>query len=67
MTVSAAVKFSSQEGVNSALSWHAVEFNYTKDALSIIVDYKHKQSKLFQMNVELGDKVMIGSGKGNNG
>ena len=31
------------------------------------MDYRNKQTKLFQMNIELGDKVIIGSGKGNNG
>lgn len=48
-------------------SWHAVELNYTKEELSVLVDYRNKQSKLFQMNLELGDKVIIGSGKGTAG
>ncbi|KAJ8683559.1 hypothetical protein QAD02_019351 [Eretmocerus hayati] len=49
------------------MSWHAVELNYTKEELSILLDYRNKQSKLFQMNLELGDRVIIGSGKGNIG
>ncbi|XP_008214115.1 uncharacterized protein LOC100115644 isoform X3 [Nasonia vitripennis] len=61
MTVTAAVKFPYNT------SWHAVELNYTKEELSILVDYKNKQSKLLQMNLELGDRVIIGSGKGNAG
>ncbi|XP_070161530.1 axotactin isoform X6 [Polyergus mexicanus] len=48
-------------------SWHAVELNYTKGELSILVDYKNKQSKLFALTFELGDKVIIGSGKNNAG
>lgn len=43
-------------------SWHAVELNYTKGELSILLDYKNKQSKLFALTFELGDKVIIGSG-----
>ncbi|KMR03921.1 contactin-associated 2 [Lasius niger] len=48
-------------------SWHAVELNYTKGELSILLDYKNKQSKLFALTFELGDKVIIGSGKSNAG
>ena len=48
-------------------SWHAVELNYTKGELSVLVDYRNKQSKLFSMTFELGDKVTIGSGRGNAG
>ncbi|XP_023314023.1 uncharacterized protein LOC106648034 isoform X2 [Trichogramma pretiosum] len=58
VTVSVAVKFPYNT------SWHAVELNYTREELSILVDYRNKQSKLFQMNLELGDRVIIGSGKG---
>ncbi|XP_011501704.1 PREDICTED: uncharacterized protein LOC105365286 [Ceratosolen solmsi marchali] len=61
VTVTVAVKFPANT------SWHAVELNYTKEQLSILVDYRNKQSKLFQMNLELGDRVIIGSGKGNAG
>lgn len=61
VTVTATVKFPYNT------SWHAVELNYTKEELSILVDYRNKQSKLFQMNLELGDRVIIGSGKGNAG
>lgn len=62
ITVSAAVKFPPYN-----TSWHAVELNYTKGELSILVDYRNKQSKLFAMAFELGDKVIIGSGKSNAG
>lgn len=48
-------------------SWHAVELNYTKGELSLQVDYRNKQNKLFAMRFELGDKVIIGSGKSNMG
>lgn len=49
-------------------SWHAVELNYTKGELNIVLDYKNKQSKHFgSMMFELGDKVIIGSGKSNAG
>ena len=48
-------------------SWHAVELNYTKGELSILVDYRNKQTKHFAMDFELGDKVIIGSGKSNTG
>ncbi|XP_054010522.1 axotactin isoform X1 [Hylaeus anthracinus] len=62
VTVSAAVKFPPYN-----TSWHAVELNYTKGELSVLVDYRNKQSKLFSMTFELGDKVIIGSGKSNAG
>lgn len=62
ITVSTAVKFPPYN-----TSWHAVELNYTKGELSILVDYRNKQSKLFSMTFELGDKVIIGSGKSNAG
>ncbi|XP_078037835.1 axotactin isoform X3 [Augochlora pura] len=62
ITVTAAVKFPPYN-----TSWHAVELNYTRGELSIVVDYRNKQSKLFAMTFELGDKVIIGSGKGNAG
>ncbi|XP_043284971.1 uncharacterized protein axo isoform X2 [Venturia canescens] len=62
ITVSAAVKFPPYN-----TSWHAVELNYTKGELSILVDYRNKQSKLFAMTFELGSKVIIGSGKSNAG
>ncbi|XP_014478319.1 PREDICTED: uncharacterized protein LOC106746323 isoform X4 [Dinoponera quadriceps] len=62
ITVSAAVKFPPYN-----TSWHAVELNYTKGELSILVDYRNKQSKLFDLTFELGDKVIIGSGKSNAG
>ncbi|XP_068991293.1 axotactin isoform X2 [Neodiprion pinetum] len=48
-------------------SWHAVELNYTKGELSLQVDYRNKKSKLFAMAFELGDRVIIGSGKTNMG
>ncbi|KAL6432320.1 hypothetical protein ACFW04_006749 [Cataglyphis niger] len=49
-------------------SWHAVELNYTKGELNILVDYRNKQYKLFSaLTFELGDKVIIGSGRGNAG
>jgi len=48
-------------------SWHAVELNYTKGELNILLDYRNKQNKLFAMTFELGDKVIIGSGKSNAG
>ncbi|XP_034947627.1 uncharacterized protein axo isoform X2 [Chelonus insularis] len=63
ITVSASVKFPP----NNRTSWHAVELNYTKGELNIIVDYRHKQGKLFAMTFELGDKVIIGSGKSDAG
>ncbi|XP_023288585.1 uncharacterized protein LOC105702087 isoform X3 [Orussus abietinus] len=62
VTVSAAVKFPPYN-----TSWHAVELNYTRDELSILVDYRNKQSKFFAMSFELGDRVIIGSGNGNAG
>ncbi|XP_076293920.1 axotactin isoform X4 [Lasioglossum baleicum] len=62
ITVTTAVKFPPYN-----TSWHAVELNYTKGELTILVDYRNKQSKLFSMTFELGDKVIIGSGKGNAG
>lgn len=61
ITVSAAVKFPYNT------SWHAVELNYTKGELSVLVDYRNKQSKLFSMTFEMGDKVIIGSGNSNAG
>ncbi|KAK0086828.1 hypothetical protein PV326_005433, partial [Microctonus aethiopoides] len=63
ITVSASVKFPP----NNNISWHAVELNYTKGELNILVDYRHKQGKLFSMTFELGDKVIIGSGKSDAG
>lgn len=62
ITVSTAVKFPPYN-----TSWHAIELNYTKGELNILVDYRNKQSKLFAMTFELGDKVIIGSGNGNAG
>jgi len=62
ITVSASVKFPPYN-----TSWHAVELNYTRGELGILVDYRNKQSKLFATNFELGDKVIIGSGKSNAG
>lgn len=62
ITVSTAVKFPTHN-----TSWHAVELNYTKGELNILIDYRHKQSKLFAMTFELGDKVIIGSGTTNPG
>ncbi|XP_048515012.1 uncharacterized protein LOC105689244 isoform X2 [Athalia rosae] len=48
-------------------SWHAVELNYTRGELNLQVDYRNKQSKLFVMRFELGERVIIGSGKSNRG
>ncbi|XP_061934180.1 axotactin isoform X2 [Apis cerana] len=62
VTVTTAVKFPPYN-----TSWHAVELNYTKGEISVLVDYRNKQSKLFSMTFELGDKVIIGSGKNNTG
>lgn len=47
--------------------WHVVELNYTQGELNILIDYKNLQSKLFSINTELGDRVIIGSGKGSAG
>lgn len=63
ITVSASVKFPT----DNTTSWHALELNYTKGELNILVDYRHKQGKLFSMTFELGDKVIIGSGKSDAG
>lgn len=63
ITVSSSVKFPP----DNKTSWHAVELNYTKGELNIIVDYRHKQGKMFAMTFELGDKVIIGSGKSDAG
>jgi len=62
VTVSTSVKFPPYN-----TSWHAVELNYTKGELNILLDYRNKQNKLFAMMFELGDKVIIGSGKSNAG
>ncbi|XP_071631062.1 axotactin isoform X1 [Temnothorax longispinosus] len=62
ITVSTSVKFPPYN-----TSWHAVELNYTKGELNILLDYRNKQNKLFAMTFELGDKVIIGSGKSNAG
>ncbi|XP_018305269.1 uncharacterized protein axo isoform X4 [Mycetomoellerius zeteki] len=62
ITLSTSVKFPPYN-----TSWHAVELNYTKGELNILLDYRNKQSKLFAMTFELGDKVIIGSGKSNAG
>ncbi|XP_051168302.1 axotactin isoform X3 [Leptopilina boulardi] len=62
VTISTAVKFPPYN-----TSWHAIELNYTKGELNILVDYRNKQSNLFPMTFELGDKVIIGSGNGNAG
>lgn len=62
VTVTTAVKFPPYN-----TSWHAVELNYTKGEISVLVDYRNKQSKLFPMTFELGDRVIIGSGKNNTG
>lgn len=62
VTVSTSVKFPSYN-----TSWHAVELNYTKGELNILLDYRYKQNKIFAMAFELGDKVIIGSGKSNAG
>lgn len=62
VTITTAVKFPPYN-----TSWHAVELNYTKGEISVLVDYRNKQSKLFSMMFELGDKVIIGSGKNNTG
>ena len=62
VTVTTAVKFPPYN-----TSWHAVELNYTRGEISVLVDYRNKQSKLFSMTFELGDKVIIGSGKNNTG
>lgn len=61
-TVSTMVKFPPYN-----TSWHAVELNYTRGELSILVDYRNKQTKVFSKAFELGDKVIIGSGKSNAG
>ncbi|XP_043500081.1 neurexin-2 isoform X6 [Polistes fuscatus] len=63
ITVSTAVKFPPYN-----TSWHAVELNYTKGELNILVDYRNKQTKqLSSMIFELDNKVIIGSGKSNAG
>ncbi|XP_011062628.1 PREDICTED: uncharacterized protein LOC105150935 isoform X2 [Acromyrmex echinatior] len=62
ITLSTSVKFPPYN-----TSWHAVELNYTKGELNILLDYRNKQSKLFAMTFELGDKVIIGSGNSNAG
>ncbi|XP_066589237.1 axotactin isoform X2 [Prorops nasuta] len=62
ITVSTSVKFPPYN-----TSWHAVELNYTRGELSILVDYRNKQTKMFAMTFELGDRVIIGSGKTNVG
>lgn len=62
VTVSSSVKFPPYN-----TSWHAVELNYTKGELSILVDYRNKQTKMFALAFELGDKVIIGSGITNPG
>ena len=64
MTVSTAAKFSE---LDSATDWHSIELNFTTDEMSILVDYRHEQTKLFQLNIQLGDRVIIGSGKGSQG
>lgn len=61
-TVSAVVKFPPYN-----TSWHAIELNYTKGELSIVVDYKHILNKTFAMNFTLDNKVIIGSGKSQSG
>ncbi|XP_020291708.1 uncharacterized protein LOC109858643 isoform X3 [Pseudomyrmex gracilis] len=63
ITVSTSVKFPPYN-----TSWHAIELNYTKGVLSILLDYRNRQSKTFgSMTFELDDKVIIGSGKSNAG
>ncbi|KAI4504069.1 hypothetical protein M0802_000540 [Mischocyttarus mexicanus] len=63
ITISTAVKFPPYN-----TSWHAVELNYTKGELNILVDYRNKETKqLSSMIFELDNKVIIGSGKSNAG
>ena len=62
ITISTSVKFPPYN-----TSWHAIELNYTKGELNILVDYRNKQSKILTMTFELGNKVIIGSGNGNAG
>ncbi|KAF7992308.1 hypothetical protein HCN44_001633 [Aphidius gifuensis] len=59
ITVSAFVKFP----LDNKTKWHAVELNYTRGELNILVDHRHKQGKLFAMTFELGDRVILGDGE----
>ncbi|XP_011690893.1 PREDICTED: uncharacterized protein LOC105451879 isoform X4 [Wasmannia auropunctata] len=61
ITVSTSVKFPPYN-----TSWHAVELNYTKGEINILLDYRIKQHKALT-TFELDDKVIIGSGKSNAG
>lgn len=63
ITVNAFVKFL----LDSKTKWHAVELNYTRGELNILVDYRHKQGKLFAMTFELGNRVILGDGRSDAG
>ena len=43
-------------------SWHVVALSYYKGDLKLNVDFKQKESQLYSMRFQLGDKIVIGSG-----
>lgn len=47
--------------IDQPTDWHAVEFSYKNETVTLIVDYKHVQNKLYGMSFISGSKIIIGS------
>lgn len=43
-------------------SWHVVALSYYRGDLKLSVDFKQKESQLYSMRFQLGEKIVIGSG-----
>lgn len=46
---------------DSASAWHAIEISYKNDQITFTVDYRHKETKMYGLKFNIGDKVIIGS------
>ncbi|XP_049315176.1 axotactin isoform X4 [Bactrocera dorsalis] len=47
--------------VNRATSWHSVELDYKAGEITFTVDYHLRQSQMFGLTFNIGDKLIIGS------
>ncbi|XP_053955451.1 axotactin isoform X1 [Anastrepha ludens] len=47
--------------INRATSWHSVELDYKAGEITFTVDYHLRQSQMFGLTFNIGDKLIIGS------
>jgi hypothetical protein len=47
--------------IDNSLAWHAIELSYKDTEITLTVDYRKTDKKMYGLSFNIGDKVVIGS------